>query len=388
MPLSCITVFKNVAQSEVMKNLFAFLESDGSQSERLKLYCNFVGSLYKGCCDLSKYLLKLVLEDENEFVILCAQKKEVPQCMKDAAHAELETFTALSKLSAKEIAGDLCELDIPIPMFENSEADFVSLYEQKISRLSKDGYGIFSKYTMFNLDENGAITALKAADKITEDELIGYEDERKKVTDNTKALLSGKPAANILLCGDAGTGKSSTVKAVVNHLSAEGLRLIEVRKDQLMSLPLVMEEINHNPLKFIIFIDDLSFNNAEEGFGTLKAILEGSAAARAHNAVIYATSNRRHLVKETFSDRDGDDVHRADTMQELISLSERFGLTVQYSKPSKELYLKIVKGLAEKRNLDIDFESLCTQAEAFALRKGGRSARAARQFVDSLCARR
>ena len=151
-----------------------------------------------------------------------------------------------------------------------------------------------------------------------------------------------------------------------------------------MSLPLIMEEINHNPLKFIIFIDDLSFNKSEDGFGTLKAILEGSASAKAHNAVIYATSNRRHLVKESFSDRDGDDIHRADTIQELLSLSERFGLTVQFSKPNKDLYLKIVRSLAEKHGLTVDDNDLCIKAEAFALRKGGRSARAAKQFVDSL----
>ena len=200
---------------------------------------------------------------------------------------------------------------------------------------------------MFNIKANGEITPLKSADKITAEDLIGYEAEREKVILNTKALISGKPAANILLCGDAGTGKSSTVKAVANMFACEGVRLIEVQKEQLMSLPVIMEEINHNPLKFIIFIDDLSLNKTEEGFGTLKAILEGSASAKAHNAVIYATSNRRHLVKESFSDRDGDDIHRNDTIQELLSLSERFGLTVQFSKPNKELYLKIVKSLAE-----------------------------------------
>lgn len=385
--LSCITVFSNILADETVKGFIDFLECDKGGNEQLKKYCSFVSKLYKSGCDLSKHILRLVLEDENEYVVMLSQNREVPECMRNAVNRELKSFTELSRLTAKEIAATLeAEYD-DIPLFDNSETDFVFLYEKKLSRLSKDGYGIFSKYSMFNLTANGEIAPLKAADRINVDELIGYENERQKVIDNTVALLSGKPAANILLCGDAGTGKSSTVKAVVNLLAKEGVRLIEVRKDQLMSLPLVMEEIDRNPLKFIIFIDDLSFNSAEEGLGTLKAILEGSAAARADNAVIYATSNRRHLVKETFSDRDGDDVHRADTMQELISLSERFGLTIQYSKPNKELYLRIVKSLAEKRSLDIDQSKLYIEAEAFALRKGGRSARAARQFVDSLCAR-
>ena len=148
-----------------------------------------------------------------------------------------------------------------------------------------------------------------------------------------------------------------------------------------------MRFINHNPLKFIIFIDDLSFNKTEDGFGTLKAILEGSASAKANNAVIYATSNRRHIVKESFSERDGDDIHRADTIQELLSLSERFGLTIQFSKPNKELYLRIVKTLADNIGLVYDEKDLFMRAEAFALRKGGRSARGAKQFVEQESAR-
>jgi predicted AAA+ superfamily ATPase len=201
---------------------------------------------------------------------------------------------------------------------------------------------------------------------------------------NTRAFVDGRPAANVLLCGDAGTGKSSTVKAVANAFFNEGIRLIELRKDQLSHLPLVMGKISGNPLKFIIFIDDLSFNKSDDNFSMLKAALEGSASAKAENAVIYATSNRRHIIKESFSDRDGDDVHRNDTLQESLSLSERFGLTVLFSKPDKKLYLRIVKELAKKHEISISEQELEVQAEAFALRKGNRSARCAEQFIDSL----
>lgn len=381
--LSAVTIFKNITCGEVIKNFLNFLGANDSVDEKIQLYCAFVESLYRHGCDLGRYIKDCLFEDENEFVIGLSQHKNIPACMRDAMNEELKIFSTLSGIQPSDLLQNIGYSGY-LPQFENTKFDFNKEYNYKLDRLFKDGYGIYSKYIMFNLKNGGEISPLKNADKITVDDLIGYEAERKKVIDNTHMLVNGKPAANILLCGDAGTGKSSTVKAAVNLFAKEGVRLIEVQKEQLLWLPVVMQEINHNPLKFIIFIDDLSFNRAEEGFGTLKAILEGSASAKASNAVIYATSNRRHLVKESFSDRDGDDIHRSDTIQELTSLSERFGLTVQYSRPTKQLYLRIVKSLAQKRGLNIPDDELFEKAEAFALRKGGRSARAAKQFADSL----
>ena len=215
-------------------------------------------------------------------------------------------------------------------------------------------------------------------------DFVGYQDERSKVIANTEAFLAGRPAANALLCGDAGTGKSSTVKAITNYFFKSGLRLIELRKDQLSLLPYVMGKINDNPLKFIIFIDDLSFNKSDDNFSMLKAALEGSASAKSDNAVIYATSNRRHIVKESFQDREGSDVHINDTIQETLSLSERFGLVVLFKKPSKQLYLDIVHELASRFDVKMPESELDIQAEAFALRRGIRSARCAEQFIKSL----
>lgn len=381
--IATVTVFKNITESDVFKKLELFLECRESQIQKVKLYTDFVSALYQNGCDLGKYIKRKIAEDENEYVVLASQGAEIPKCMENALSNELSIFSVLSELEPSSFTKEI-EVSSCLPTFENTKYDFQAVYKEKISRLSKEGYGIYSKYNMFSIKGEGIITPLKSADKITTDDLVGYEAERQKVIDNTRALTLGKPAANILLCGDAGTGKSSTVKAVANMFAKDGVRLIELQKEQLMCLPIIMEEINHNPLKFIIFIDDLSFNKTEDGLGTLKAILEGSASAKAHNAVIYATSNRRHLVKESFSDRDGDDIHRADTIAELLSLSERFGLTIQYSKPNKELYLKIVKNLAQRNEVEIDGDELCLKAEAFALRKGSRSARCAKQFVDSL----
>ena len=271
-----------------------------------------------------------------------------------------------------------------LPDFTSVNVDMGGVYDERLQNLHKYGYGIFSSRCMFRLSDEKEIEPIVSADKTSMAQFIGYEQERAKVVENTRAFLQGRPAANVLLCGDAGTGKSSTVKAVANEFFAEGLRLIELRKDQLRYLPNVMAKVSGNPLKFIIFIDDLSFNKNNDDFSMLKAALEGSASATADNAIIYATSNRRHIIKESFGDREGDDVHRNDTLQETLSLSERFGLTVLFSKPDKKLFLSIVRELAKRHGITMDENELDIQAEAFAIRKGSRSARCAEQFINSL----
>ena len=207
-------------------------------------------------------------------------------------------------------------------------------------------------------------------------ELPGYEQEREKVIANTRALLAGMPANNVLLYGDAGTGKSSTVKAIANEFAADGLRLVEVKKNQLYQIPDLMDKLAANPLKFILFIDDLSFTANDDNFAALKAILEGSVGGRARNIAVYATSNRRHLIKETLSDRTGDDIHEADTRQELMSLSARFGLTFEV----------ILTELAKQHGIEMPHDELLTKAEAFAIRAGGRSPRVAKQFIEQCAA--
>ncbi len=260
--------------------------------------------------------------------------------------------------------------------------DFTAAYTERMSELSTKGFGIFAKHHTFTL-KNGKLVPIKNPDPQTLEQLSGYALERSKVVNNTLALLNNKPAANALLYGDAGTGKSSTVKAVVNKYKDMGLRLIELKKQQLEELPVIIDKIAKHPLKFIIFVDDISFSSDDDNFSSLKAVLEGSAAAKTSNAVIYATSNRRHLVKERFSDRDGDDIHAGDTREELISLSERFGLKVAFLKPNKEVYLDIVRKLAEEYGVECNDE-LYIKAEAFALRRNGRSGRAAKHFIESI----
>jgi len=232
--------------------------------------------------------------------------------------------------------------------------------------------------------ENGRLVPVRHPDPQRLAQLPGYEGEREKVIANTKALIAGLPANNVLLYGDAGTGKSSTVKAIANEYAGLGLRLVEVKKNQLYQIPDLMDALAANPLKFILFIDDLSFTANDDNFAALKAILEGSVGGRAGNIAVYATSNRRHLIKETLGDRAGDDIHEADTKQELMSLSARFGLTVTFLRPEKDRFAYIVAELAAQYGVDIPAEELLVKAEAFAIRAGGRSPRVAKQFIE-LC---
>lgn len=383
--LLSVVLFRNVTGSEVLSSLISFLHILNSSDEEQKTekYCAFVASLYENGCDLGEYIEDALRCDDNVYVRRFASGKNIPDVMQSCFERELAIFSDLTKLSGAQLL-EAAGLPEGLPVFDNTAKDFSVIMPAILENASKLGYGIYARHGMFRVGEKGELVPVLAPDPITVDSLVGYDIERKKVLDNTHALIEGKPAANVLLCGDAGTGKSSTVKAVANELRSEGIRLVELRKDQLSLLPEIMGEIADNPLKFILFIDDLSFSTDDDGFAALKAVLEGSAAAKTPNAVIYATSNRRHMVKETFSSREGDDIHRRDSMEEMLSLSARFGLTVLFAKPNKELYLKIVHSLAQAKDITLDKAELDIRAEAFALNKGGRSARTAGQFIDSL----
>ncbi len=379
--LSYTAVFRGALDSRLLLAFEAYcLATVGKENA----YAKFVAEIYEGGGNLTSLVERLISEDENVYVKGIAAGKAIDSHIEKSVERELRAFTLFSALTAEDFAEDMGISVEDIPAFTSFNADMGVLYKVRLENLHKYGYGIFSSCPMFRLTDERRIEKIVSADKTTMAQFIGYESERSKIIANTEAFIEGRPAANVLLCGDAGTGKSSTVKAIANEYFEQGIRLIELRKDQLRYLPSVMAHINGNPLKFIIFIDDLSFNQNNDDFSMLKAALEGSASATAENAVIYATSNRRHIVKESFGDREGDDVHRNDTMQETLSLSERFGLTVLFSKPDKKLYLKIVKELAKRLGVTLAEEALEVQAEAFALRKGNRSARCAEQFINSL----
>jgi predicted AAA+ superfamily ATPase len=346
----------------------------------------FEAALFEHTTNWGSYLSAAVLEAETVCVRSAAAGTLAP-VLQAALDSELAFLQALCGLTLDELlaaagsaTGQAQELAF-LPRWETSSIDLPAAYAQRMSEVGKKGYGMFAKHHVFTL-ENGQLVPVKYPDPQRLSELPGYEKEREKVIANTKALLAGMPANNVLLYGDAGTGKSSAVKAIANEFAPEGLRLVEVKKNQLYQIPDLMDKLAANPLKFILFIDDLSFTANDDNFAALKAILEGSVGGRAKNIAVYATSNRRHLIKETLTDRTGDDIHEADTRQELMSLSARFGLTVTFQRPEKARFETILAELAKQHGIDMPMDQLLVKAEAFAIRAGGRSPRVAKQFIE------
>ena len=346
----------------------------------------FEAALFEHTTNWGSYLSAAVLEAETVCVRQAASGTLAP-ALQTALDSELAFLQALCGLTLDELltaagsaTGQAQELAF-LPRWETSGIDLPAAYAQRMNEVGKKGYGMFAKHHVFTV-ENGQLVPVKYPDPQRLSELPGYEKEREKVIANTKALLAGMPANNVLLYGDAGTGKSSAVKAIANEFAPEGLRLVEVKKNQLYQIPDLMDKLAANPLKFILFIDDLSFTANDDNFAALKAILEGSVGGRAKNIAVYATSNRRHLIKETLTDRTGDDIHEADTRQELMSLSARFGLTVTFQRPEKARFENILAELAKQHGIDMPMDQLLVKAEAFAIRAGGRSPRVAKQFIE------
>ena len=319
----------------------------------------FEAALFEHTTNWGSYLSAAVLEAETVCVRQAASGTLAP-ALQTALDSELAFLQALCGLTLDELlaaagsaAGQAQELAF-LPRWETSGIDLPAAYAQRMSEVGKKGYGMFAKHHVFTV-ENGQLVPVKYPDPQRLSELPGYEKEREKVIANTKALLAGMPANNVLLYGDAGTGKSSAIKAIANEYAPRGLRLVEVKKNQLFQIPDLMDQLASNPLKFILFIDDLSFTTNDDNFAALKAILEGSVGGRAGNIAVYATSNRRHLIKETLEDRSG-----------------------------RSRFVQIVSDLAAQYGVGEDPEKLIVKAEAFAIRAGGRSPRVAKQFIE-LC---
>jgi predicted AAA+ superfamily ATPase len=280
--------------------------------------------------------------------------------------------------------------------------DWPALAEALAEQYAQIGAGPFGRYKAFRWVHadatghgagvhgsggHGQLVGVPAPDPIRLDQLVGYERERELVLQNTEQFLAGYTANSVLLYGDRGTGKSSTVKALLNEHAARGLRLVEVTREDLGDFPWIIQQLRNRPERFILFVDDLSFDEGERDYRGLKAVLEGSVEARPNNVVLYATSNRRHLVQERWTDRESTvsaEIHGQDTMQEKLSLSDRFGIRVIFPSPDQRRYLAVVEALAAQRGLTIDLDVLRRRGIQWADWHNGRSGRTARQFVDHL----
>ena len=384
--LTGLVVFRQLLQDPVVAACGEMLSArvQGDSGDFSAACAGFEAALFQSSDSWSRYLREAVLESEN--VCIRGQAVGRSSVLQESLRRELAFFDQLSQLRLEDLTAGLPDPPVFLVGWEVSPTEIAREYLRRMEDVGSKGYGIFARYHVFTV-EDGHLVPVKHPDPQKLEELPGYEREREKVIANTRALLEGKPANNVLLYGDAGTGKSSAIKAIANAFADQGLRLVEVKKNQLYQIPDLMDALASNPLKFILFIDDLSFTANDDNFAALKAVLEGGLASRPQNVVIYATSNRRHLLRETFSDRGGDEVHRADTVQEAVSLSDRFGISLTFLMPDKQKFLDIVRQIAADRGLKADPEALLAAAERWALERGARSPRYARQFIADAEAR-
>ena len=385
---SNIVIFRDILKNKVIKKLIKFLEiydDDYNKNIEIKLidhYSNFLYELFKYNDNIADYLLSYIFKDDNIYINKYMRNENINDNLEESLKNELNFFEFLSEFDFNDLFSE--EYLNKISKLESKKVNFYELYKKHIKEMPKKGHGIFYDNNMFTLDDKKNIIPAKHKDMQNIKDLCGYERERSKVISNTKSLLEGKKANNILLYGDAGTGKSSTIKAIANMFKDDGLRLIEVKKSQLSFITDIIEDLSLSPLKFIIFIDDLTFSSNDDTFSYLKAILEGGVNSFPSNVVVYVTSNYRHLIKENFQDRTGDDIHIEDTIQQIMSLTNRFCIIITFQRPDKDLFIDIVLSYAEINNIKIDREELIKQAESYAIRSAGRSPRTAKQFIESL----
>ena len=360
------------------------------------------------------YLAYFLITNENPFSITCEKIGANDGSVNHFARNDFSAIKNLFEYDFSEIEKSLgidCFTQISnYRAIEKKELMYNKNVSEKVQALSsrmeqaRDVEGFFTAVTEFYRDDGVGMFGLNKAfriqdrtdsklvflpinnmDKVMLSDLVGYEIQKKKLVDNTRAFVEGKKANNVLLFGDSGTGKSTSIKAIVNEFYDQGLRMIEIYKHQFKDLSNVIAAVKNRNYKFIIYMDDLSFEEFEIEYKFLKAVIEGGVETKPDNILIYATSNRRHLIRETWSDRNDvqqdEGMHRSDTMQEKLSLVNRFGVTINYSKPSQKEYFDIVIHLAAKSGIKMSEDELKAEANKWELSHGGISGRTAQQFI-------
>ncbi len=362
------------------------------------------------------YLAYLLAMTETPFGLVCEKKGAAEGSVNTFAKADFEIFRQLFHYDfsplEKELEIDCFSVITSYHSVEKAEKYYNKSVSDKVKVLSRQianaadkeeifnvvtafykdyGVGQFGLNKAFRLQElNGrqVLVPITNTEEVSLDDLIGYESQKQKLVDNTRAFVEGKKANNVLLYGDAGTGKSTSIKAILNEYYKDGLRMIEIYKHQFSELAGLISSIKNRNYKFIIYMDDLSFEEFEIEYKYLKAVIEGGLEIKPDNVLIYATSNRRHLIRETWSDRSDvskDELHRSDTMQEKLSLVARFGISIGFMSPNQKEFFEIIKGLAGKHpEIGLTEEELLLKANAWEISHGGKSGRTAQQFITYL----
>lgn len=363
------------------------------------------------------YLTFLLITDENPFSLTCEKVGANQGSVNHFAKSDFRAFRALFQFDFHNLEKKLgidCfhylthyqAIGKPELMYNKNVSEKVQALSEQLEQTQNEeefftcvtnfyrdyGVGMFGLNKAFRI-RNGEGNSLifqpiNNMDKVMLQDLIGYEIQKKKLVENTTAFVEGRRANNVLLFGDSGTGKSTSIKAIVNEFYDRGLRMIEIYKHQFQDLSNVIAQIKNRNYKFIIYMDDLSFEEFEIEYKFLKAVIEGGVETKPENILIYATSNRRHLIKETWKDRDDveaeNGMHRSDTMEEKLSLVNRFGVTINYSKPTQKEYFQIAVELAKRAGVVMEEEEICREANKWELSHGGISGRTAQQFVNYL----
>ena len=344
------------------------------------------------------YLTHFILSNENFFSLACERNSPPEGSLKDVAIHDFEAFKRLFGLYNEHMhyisdfqdTGSknthICEISKAIAECTSAE----KIYDIVTNFYRRHGSGKLAFHRAFRFDGQ-ELLPVEHVGSMRLSDIVGYDIQKAELTANTEAFVSGRPANNVLLYGDGGTGKSTSVKALLNEYADRGLRVIEIYKHQFRDILKLTEMLRERNYKFILFIDDLSFEEGEVEYKYLKAVIEGGIETRPDNILIYATSNRRHIVREVWKDRDDmehkGDIHRSDTVEEKLSLASRFGIAINYSSPGRDEYHEIVKSLAEKAGLRTEEKELLAGADRWEIRHGGKTGRAARQYIDYLLGR-
>ncbi len=366
------------------------------------------------------YLTFLLITNENPFSLVCEKMGAKEGTVNSFVKTDFKMFRALFDYDFGRLETELetdcftklCHyqaIEKKELMYNRNVSEKVRGLSEKLEKAADEeeffdlvtgfykdyGVGMFGLNKAFRIAENGDGTVrflpVNNMDAVLLDDLIGYETQKARLVENTRAFVEGRTANNVLLFGDSGTGKSTSIKAVVNEFYPMGLRMIEIYKHQFKDLSAIIGQIKNRNYRFIIYMDDLSFEEFEIEYKFLKAVIEGGVETKPDNILIYATSNRRHLIRETFKDRDdmehGEDLHRSDTLEEKLSLVNRFGLTIFFAKPNRTDFYDMAVKLARRAGIteeEISDEEICHEANKFEMRGGGLSGRTAQQFVNAL----
>ncbi len=425
--VSKLLIYSDLGGDSILENLAKTIASDADKDTKIhNIYAEIkrlldLATSYGFDTNLwQNYLTFLLITNENSFSLTCERKgasvggsvnylaKQDFKIFKKLFHYDfaplekelgIDCFSVITNYKAiakreqiynKTVSGWVRALSTAIA----SAKDENEVFDLVTEHYRTCGVGMLGMNRAFRIRGSGAaleFCPINNASSVRLSDLVGYESQKKELADNTRSFARGGKGNNVLLYGDSGTGKSTSIKAVLNEYFEDGLRMIEIYKHQFGDLATVISLIKNRNYRFIIYIDDLSFEEHEIEYKFLKAVIEGGVEERPDNILIYATSNRRHLIKETWKDKNDmefeGEIHRSDTVEEKLSLSARFGVLINYSTPRRDEYHDIVRELAKRENIDMEEGELMLLANRWEIRHGGVSGRAAKQFIDYLCGR-